>query len=229
MLPKPSQKTPYAKTLPKISGPYTSIYLIRHCHPGYDQKSKLGDMKMPLSPIGLKQRKLLRKKLNQIKLDKIYVSELVRSQQTAEDYAHRHHKRMFIDKRLNEVDWSEWYKLKYFNMSEKNRTKPLKKCQAMDKKLFKLQTQVRRLLHDMYLENKGKKIGLFCHGNLIRAMVTSILHTDVIGFLSLEIYQSSVTKLVIDKNGFIKINYINNIGHLPHRPNEDLFLAALNQ
>lgn len=229
MIPKQSQKTPYAKTLPKISGPYTSIYLVRHCHPDYSQRAKLGDAKMPLSPIGLRQRQLLRKKLNQVELDKIYVSELIRSQQTAEDYARDHHKRMFIDKRLNEIDWSEWYKLKYFNMSEKTRVRTLKKYRVMDKKLEKLQTKVRRLLHDIYLENKGKKIGLFCHGNLIRAMVTSILHTDVIGFLSLEIYQSSVTKLVIDKKGFIKINYINNIGHLPHRPDEDLFMAALNQ
>ncbi len=229
MLPKPSQKTPYAKTRPKISGPYTSIYLIRHCHPDYTKRVKLGDAKMPLSPIGLKQRKLLRKKLIQIKLDKIYVSELVRSQETAQNYANSYHKRMFIDPRLNEVDWSEWYKLKYFNMSEQARVHKIKRYRTLDNRLEKLQNQARRLLHDIYLENKGKKIGLFCHGNLIRAMVTSILHTDVIGFLSLEIYQSSVTKLVIDKKGFIKINYINNIGHLPHRPNEDLFLAALNQ
>ena len=87
----------------------------------------------------------------------------------------------------------------------------------------------RRLLADIYKHNKGKRVGLFCHGNIIRAMVTSILNTDVIGFLSTEIYQSSLTKLVIDRDGYIKVNYVNNICHLPHRPDEDLFLAALNQ
>ena len=114
-------------------------------------------------------------------------------------------------------------------MSEKTRAKKIKEYQLMDAELHKLHDKSRRLLADIYKKNKGKRIGLFCHGNLIRAMITSILNTDVIGFLSMEIYQSSVTKLVIDRDGYIKINYINNIGHLPHKPDEDLFLAALNQ
>jgi len=227
--PKIHQKTPYAKTLSKIQGPYTRIYLIRHCHPDYTLKDKLGDKKMPLDKLGIKQRKLLQKKLKQIKLEKLYASELIRSQETAELYAKEYNKKIFVDKRLDEIGWKDWYKIRYFNMSDKTRMKRVSKYKKMDKELYKLHQRVRRLLADIYKKNKGKRIGIFCHGNLIRAMITSILHTDVIGFLSIEIYQSSITKLVIDKNGYIKINYINNISHLPSKPKEDLFLAALNQ
>ena len=39
---------PYTFKKPKISGPYTSIYLIRHCHPAYELQEKLGDLKMRL-------------------------------------------------------------------------------------------------------------------------------------------------------------------------------------
>jgi broad specificity phosphatase PhoE len=85
----------------------------------------------------------------------------------------------------------------------------------------------RRLISDIYNHNKGKNVALFCHGNIIKAMITSIINADIIGFLSLEIFQSSITKLVIDKEGFIKINYINNICHLPHEPNEDLFITLV--
>ncbi len=222
-------QTPYAKTIPQINGPYTRIYLIRHCHPDYAVKHLVGDEKMPLSDLGKKQRKLLNKKLEQIKLDKIYVSELLRSKETAEDFAKKKKKKCFTDKRLNEIDWTDWYKIKYFNMYERTRVKRLPKHRQMDKEMHKLHGKVRRMLADIYKKNKGKRVGLFCHGNLIRVMVTSILNTDVVGFLSTEIYQSSVTKLVIDRDGYIKINYINNICHLPHKPNEDLFLAALNQ
>lgn len=222
-------QTPYAKTIPQINGPYTRIYLIRHCHPDYRMKHMLGDEKMPLSDLGKKQRKLLHKKLEQIKLDKIYTSEFARAKETAEEFAKKHKKRMYTDKRLNEVDWTDWYKIKYFNMSEKTRVKRINEYRKIDKKLNKLHVQTRRLLSDIYKHNKGKRVGLFCHGNIIRAMLTSIINTDVIGFLSMEIYQSSVTKLVIDRDGYIKINYINNICHLPHKPNEDLFMAALNQ
>lgn len=228
-LPHKNQETPYAKTLPIINGPYTKIYLIRHCHPDYSVKDILGDEKMPLSDLGKRQRKLLNKKLEQIKLDKIYSSEFTRAHQTAEDFAKKHHKKIFTNPRLNEVDWEEWYKIKYFRMSSKTRVKKINKYNKLNSEMHALHSHARRTLAEIYKENEGKRIGLFCHGNIIRAMVTSILHTDVIGFLSLEIYQSSVTKLVIDKDGYIKINYINNIGHLPHQPNEDLFMAALNQ
>ncbi|MFA6307289.1 MAG: histidine phosphatase family protein [Patescibacteria group bacterium] len=223
------EQTAYAKTRQVINGPYTRIYLIRHCHPDYTLKETLGDEKMPLSDIGLKQRKVLYKKLKQINIEKIYISEFVRARETAEDYAKKQNKRIYVDKRLNEIDWTEWYKIKYFRMSEKTRIKKIKAYKHMDLEMNKLQEKSRRLLADIYKKNKGKRVGLFCHGNLIRSIVTSILNTDVIGFLSMEIYQSSITKLVIDRDGYIKINYINNICHLPHKPNEDLFLAALNQ
>lgn len=227
--PSLEEQTPYAKTRQVINGPYTRIYLIRHCHPDYTLKEKLGDKAMPLSELGKKQRKLLNKKLNQIKLEKIYASEFVRSKETAEEFAKKQGHKIHLDKRLDEVDWTEWYKIKYFRMSEKTRIKKIKEYRAMENKMNILQEKSRRILADIYKKNKGKRIGLFCHGNLIRSMVTSILNTDVIGFLSMEIYQSSVTKLVIDRDGYIKINYINNICHLPHKPDEDLFLAALNQ
>ena len=54
---------PYTFKKPKIRGPYTNIYLIRHCHPAYELQEKLGDLKMPLSSIGLEQRGFLTKKL----------------------------------------------------------------------------------------------------------------------------------------------------------------------
>lgn len=222
-------QTPYAKTIPEIKGPYTRIYLIRHCHPDYTKLAKLGDKHMPLSKIGLKQREYLQKKLDQIKIEKVYASEFTRALETADLYSLRKNKKIFIDKRLNELDWTDWYKIKYFNMSEKTRVKRIAKYQSMDNHMNRLQTKARRLIYDIYKQNKGKRVGLFCHGNLIRAIITGILNTDVIGFLSFEIYQSSVTKLVIDRDGYIKINYINNISHLPHKPKEDMFLAAINQ
>jgi broad specificity phosphatase PhoE len=220
---------PYTFKKPSISGPYTSIYLVRHCHPAYELQEKLGDSNMPLSKIGLEQRSYLNKKLFKLPIDKIYVSQFLRSKQTAEPLAKFLGIKPQVDKRLNEINWVNWYKVKYFNMSAKTRVKRIKKYKEMDRELDKVHTLSRHLIADIYEKNKNKNIAVFCHGNLIRAIITSILNTDVIGFLSMEIYQSSISKLVIDKDGYIKINYINNIGHLPHRPHEDLFIASINQ
>src|SRR3989339_1744563 len=223
------QQTAYGRARPASSGPYTQIYLVRHCKPDYSQQKLVGDHNMPLDKIGLKQRKLLNKKLLSLHADIVYTSELLRAQQTAEIFLKKKKLTPVIDKRLNKVDWTEWYKIKYFNMSEKTRIKRVKFYKEMDKRLNILQTRFRRILADIWEKNKGKDIMIFCHGNVIRSILTSILNTDAIGFLSIELYQSSISKIVIDKYGYVKINYINNIGHLPHRPAEDLFRFALEQ
>jgi len=222
-------QTPYNKIKPRIKGPYTFIYLIRHCQPDPSDKNKIGEMKMPLSVVGRKQRDCLNKKLLSIKIDKIYASESRRAQETAEVFAKRINKKIIIDKRLNEIDWQKWYKIKYFNMSEQERIKKFVHYQQLNKQLDRMQAGVRRLIADIYFQNKGKKIAVFSHGNLIKAIITSILDADIIGFLSVEIYQSSISKIVIDKDGYVKINYINSICHLPHQPEEDLFHSAINQ
>jgi probable phosphoglycerate mutase len=220
---------PYSFKRPKITGPYTSIYLIRHCHPAYELQEQLGDLKMPLSSIGLHQRGFLSKKLLTLGIDKIYASQFRRSKMTAQPLAEALNLHPVIDRRLNEINWENWYKIKYFNMSDKTRVRRIKNYRQMEKELDKTQVSARRLLADIYEKNKNKKIAVFCHGNLIRSILTGILNADVIGFLSMEIYQSSISKLVIDADGYVKINYINNIGHLPHRPYEDLFMASINQ
>lgn len=220
---------PYTFKKPKITGPYTSIYLIRHCHPAYELQEKLGDLKMPLSHIGLEQRGFLSKKLLSLEINKIYASQFMRSKITAEPLSVALNLRPIIDRRLNEINWENWYKIKYFNMSDKTRVRRIKNYRQMEKELDKTQVLARRLLADIYEKNKNKKVAVFCHGNLIRSILTGILNADVIGFLSMEIYQSSISKLVIDADGYVKINYINNIGHLPHRPDEDLFMASINQ
>ncbi len=53
------------------------------------------------------------------------------------------------------------------------------------------------------------------------------MNADVIGFLSLEIYQASISKLVIDRDGYVKIGFINDVKHLPNPPHEDIFITLV--
>ena len=223
-------RSPYKRVQPETSEPYTTIYLVRHGHPNYDLEASLGNNHIPLSTVGINQAKLLaKKKLLGLEIDQVYSSELARAIETAKTYTTLSQHKITIDQRLNEIDWDNWFKMKYFNMTDKTRIKRIKNFRHMEEELSRYQNVSRRLLRDYWEKNKDKKIILFCHGNLIRTIITGILNTDVVGFLSMEIYQSSVTKLVIDRDGYIKINYINSICHLPHRPAEDLFHFAISQ
>lgn len=220
-------QNPYIKIKPKTRHPYTEVYLIRHCHPDYSLEKKLGEAKMPLSKNGLRQRKFLTERLLGMKFNIAYSSELVRSLETASPYIKKSGKKLEIDARLNEIDWTHWLRTKYFNMSEETREKSVRNHKELDKQLDRMQAVARRTLADIYKKNKGKRIAVFTHGNFIKALITGILNADVIGFLTLEIFQSSMTKLVIDRDGYVKISYINDILHLPSPPSEDLFAALI--
>ncbi|HBA36451.1 TPA: hypothetical protein DCZ15_01090 [Candidatus Falkowbacteria bacterium] len=220
-------KNPYVKIKPPIKKPYTEVFLVRHCHPDYTVEKKVGEYNMPLSRFGREQRKHLTKRLLTMKLDSIYASGLRRAQETAAEYVRRSGKKLLIDQRLDEIDWTHWHKIKYFNMSEKTRKNKLKNHRLLDRELDKMQVVARRALADLFRDNRGKRIMIFSHGNFIKALITGILNADIIGFLSLEIFQSSISKFIIDRNGYIKISYINDVGHLPLAPSEDAFITLL--
>lgn len=220
-------KNPYLRLKPAIRRPYTEIFLIRHCHPNYSLEKKLGEYNMPLSAAGLKQRHYLTKRLLKLELDKIYASGLPRAQESAEELARKMGQKIIIETRLDEINWKNWHRVKYFNMSEASRKEQLRSHSQLDRKLDRMQAEIRGTLAAIWRQNKGKRIALFTHGNLIKSLLTGIFNADVLGFLSLEVFQSSISKLVIDRDGYIKINYINDVNHLPNPPSEDLFITLV--
>lgn len=218
-------QNPYSKLKPKIRKPYTEILLIRHCHPDYHLGKKTGDSDMPLSVFGRQQRKFLTKKLLDLGIDKIYTSRLKRAQETAALFVKKTEKTVIVDQSIDEIDWTDWQRIPYFNMSEKMRVRKCKDHAKLDRELDKMQATARRSLANLFRRSRGKRVAVFSHGNFIKALLTGVLNADVIGFLSLEIFQSSISKLVIDRDGYIKISYINDASHLPSQPPEDLFTA----
>lgn len=220
------KKNPYARLQPKTREPYTIIYLVRHANPDYRLEKKLGDKLMPLSKEGRKQAKLLATRLKGMKIDKVYSSALARAQETACAYTSLFKtKEIEVDDRLDEIDWKDWYRVKYFRTSESRRKQYLPNYKKLEKHLDNFQAKTRRLLADVFEENKGKTVALFCHGNVIKTILTGIINADVIGFLSLEVFQASISKLVIDRDGYVKVSFINDVRHLPKEPREDLFIT----
>ncbi len=218
-------KNPYIKIKPTTREPYTEFFLIRHCNPDYSLQKKLGEDNMPLSKNGRQQRKHLTERLLKMKIDQVYASGLRRAQETAATYVRLANKKIIVDQRLDEINWKNWHNLKYFNMSEETREKKLKDHSKLDHTLDRMQTTARRALADLFHTHKGQRLAIFSHGNFIKAVLTGVLNADVIGFLSLEIFQSSISKLVVDNRGYIKIAYINDVTHLPRAPRRDLFIT----
>ncbi len=221
------KKNPYSRLQPKTREPYTVIYLVRHANPDYRLEKKLGDRLIPLSTEGKRQAKFLAARLQGLDIDTVYASSLARAQETAAIFANRRHLTIQVDERLDEIDWKDWYRVRYFRTSEERRKQYLPDYRLLEKQLDKGQTQARRFLADVFVKHRGQKIALFCHGNIIKTFLTGIMNADVLGFLSLEIYQASISKLVIDRDGYVKIGFINNADHLPEPPAEDIFITLV--
>jgi len=221
------KKNPYARLQPKTREPYTVVYLIRHANPDYRLEKKLGDRLMPLSKEGKNQASFLAKCLLKFNIDFVYASSLARAQETAAIFTNHTKKTITVSNRLDEIDWHDWYRVKYFRTSEERRKQYLPDYRILDKQLDKVQARTRHFLADIFTEHQGKILALFCHGNIIKAFLTGIMNADVLGFLSLEIYQASISKLVIDRDGYVKIAYINDVNHLPEAPLEDIFITLV--
>lgn len=221
------KKNPYTRLQPKTREPYTVIYLIRHANPDYRLEKKLGDRLMPLSAVGKKQAKSLAARLGKLDIDVVYASSLARAQETASIFTNNNNLSVQVDERLDEIDWKDWYRVKYFRTSEERRSQYLPGYNYLDRQLDKSQALTRRFLADVFKRHRGSSIALFCHGNIIKTFLTGIMNADVLGFLSLEIYQASVSKLVIDRDGYVKIGFINDATHLPKPPLEDIFITLV--
>ena len=81
------------------------LYLARHCESMYNQQHMLNadpSVIVDLTPRGIEQAKGLAQKLANEKFEVIYVSELVRTHQTANIVNEKHHVPMIVDGRLND-------------------------------------------------------------------------------------------------------------------------------
>lgn len=221
------KKNPYSRLQPKTRKPYTNVYLIRHANPDYSLEKKVGDRLMPLSLEGRKQARELTKALSKLNIDSIYTSSLVRAQETASYFTKRCHLDIKVEEGLDEINWKAWHRVKYFRTSEERRRQSLSSYRVLDKQLDKMQTHTRRILSSIFEDNRGKNVAVFCHGNIIKAFLTGIMDADVLGFLSLEVYQASISQLVIDRDAYVKIACINNFNHLTKQPKEDLFITLV--
>ena len=209
----------------KARRPFTTIYLVRHCHPNYLLKDKLGDAAMPLSKTGVKQADFLAKAVAGLCPQVVFSSALARSIQTAEIFSRTSGKKFKIREDLNEFDWTHWYRVKYFTVSPENRGKNIKAKALLNRRLNKFMDISRDAIADIVKDNRGRNIVLFTHGNFIKSILCGILDSDIFGFLSLEIFQSSITKIMIDRDNNVIISYINDVNHLPQKPVEDAFLT----
>ena len=127
------KENPYKNLQPDSEGPYTEIFLIRHCRQDYSKQEKLPDAMVPLSKRGIKERAFLTERLLKMNINSVYASSLKRAQESALEFLDKTKKKLNVEPGLNEIDWLHWRNIKYFNMSEEGRKKRFAGHKELDK------------------------------------------------------------------------------------------------
>ncbi len=199
-----------------------NLIIVRHGETSWNREKKLqGQKDIPMSKIGLKQAKVLAKKLSKIKIDVIYTSRLKRAIKTAEEIKRFHKNAKLIrEKALNEMSWGIWEGLKMEHIKKKY--KELYEKREKDKFNFRipkgespniLKNRLKRILNKIINHNKNKTVLIVGHGGVNRTILGILLKWSNKKILSVRLQNASITILNI-KNSRARMYLFNSYHHL---------------
>lgn len=163
------------------------IYIVRHGETEWNFKKLIqGQSDSPLTEEGIKQAKGLSKKLNKVKFDLVFSSDLLRAKRTAE---------IIIAEQKLEIATSELLRERRFGKLE---GKPVQTLRAFDELFAKLRheeiysyksspdvesdeeivTRLITFLREAAISHPGKKILVVTHGGIMRAFLIKLGVSD---------------------------------------------------
>lgn len=164
-----------------------TVYIVRHGETEWNFKKLIqGQSDSPLTETGIKQAKKLSKKLNKIKFDLVFSSDLLRARRTAE---------IIIAEQKLEIATSKLLRERRFGKLE---GKPTKTLRAFDEFFSKLKheeiysyksapdvesdeeivTRLITFLREAAISHPGKKILVVTHGGVMRAFLIKLGVSD---------------------------------------------------
>lgn len=201
------------------------IYLIRHGRPAFpnDVPRCIGKTEYPLSETGFREAKDLSLYFEEIPLEAVYCSKLIRAVQTADAIA-RGILPVFKQDGLKELSCGVWegltfeeIKEKYPQLYEKRGTNPQQYCpeqsEPFDKALLRF-----RLAIEQILDGSTSNIAIVSHASVNRLFLCSLLKYNLNDIYSIRQPYGCINE-IREENGIL---YVENIGYLPQKyPDED--------
>ena len=195
------------------------LILIRHGETNYTLKNMCcGQKDIPLNAKGIKQTQCLRYQFKDVKIDKVYTSNLKRAIQTAKIVFPNKiiHKR----KDLGEIDFGQFSGLTYIEIKKLFPNSynilinsPAKAKMPNGETMYNFAKRVEESFNKILKENTVDVIALVSHINPIKIMLLKILGCNLDKFWEL---QQDVTAINVVKfeNGKTKIIKMNDTSHL---------------
>jgi broad specificity phosphatase PhoE len=163
-----------------------------------------GTIDMSLSPRGQGQAKMLAKFLHGKPMDAIYASPMKRVQQTLAPFLNNGALPQTILKELREVDFGDWTGLNWEQVCEKYNLHTHEWLDHIERGLppngengAQFRTRVEPRLREIIKKHSGETIGIFCHGGVIRMILSILLELPLPKTNIFEIEYTSVTQVAL--------------------------------
>lgn len=198
----------------------TQLYFIRHGEVEEKYHKVFGGSRidMALSPLGLKQADAVAAWLKGTKLDKIYASPMQRVRQTLAPTANQRGLEPEFMPGLREMDFGDWtghrwdqvqsiFGVSAFDWLEIIETNSIPNGETIEG----LKSRVQECLLRIVNAHPHQKVAVFCHGGIIRVMISLLLDWPLsrMAHFNIEYGSISVVELLPERKHAVEIELLN--------------------
>lgn len=163
------------------------LWLVRHGQTDWNVEGRYqGQADMPLNSTGLEQVKRTAQKLEKIRFDSLFSSDLLRTRQTAEALSCRLGLEVNLDKRLREINLGEWQGQLFTDIREKypdeiaaRRADPEKSRPPGGETVLELAARVWQAINEIAGLYPGGRVVVVSHGLALAAVIAHSKGSDL--------------------------------------------------
>lgn len=202
----------------------TKIYLVRHCEAiGNFKKLFQGTTDLDITELGQKQLDFLTKRFEDIHLDCVYSSPLIRTQKTAKAVIGAKGLTPIIHKGLIELDGGILEGKPFLEPSFANPqikytwfNEPHNFVAEGGEHMRDAYERIWNAIAEIVKENPNKTVACATHGGVIRCLMSRLYYGDITRLKDVPISSNTAVSLIeFDENLNHKIIFNNDAGHLP--------------
>ncbi len=187
-------------------------------------KSFQGSIDCDITDLGKKQLECLHKRFQNIHIDKVFSSPLIRAKKTAMAAVYGKELEVFVEPLFTELSVGDMEGMPFREIFEKYpdfddtwHNHPEDFCPPNGETMRELYSRMKRGIEKLVLdpENEGKTILIASHGGAIRNLNCHILYNDIKMLSKTDWSVNTAVSLITYNNNKFEIEFLNDDSHLP--------------
>lgn len=186
----------------------TQLYLLRHAEVEERYHRTFGGcgIDMGLSPTGHEQASKLSDWLRGREIDAAYLSPMIRVQLTAQPWCAQFAGPAVVLPDLREVDFGAWTGLGWKGVEEQFGVSAFNWLQQFTtgfpdgEDAVGFTSRLRGCLDRVLLEQRGRRVAIFCHGGVVRGLLSLLLDLPLTRFEAFEVDYASCTWVTVGES-----------------------------